>query len=182
MHRRNFLLGLPALGTALVYGGTSDGSRSVRIKVDIGRSLGTIPADFMGLGYEISSVARSGLLSAENHTYVQLVRTLGPRGVIRVGGNTSDYSSFDANGQAVSAPKNTVVNEANLRELGAFLEATGWKLIWGLNLGGGSEAEAIEEAQAVSAAVKRKLLAFEIGNEPDLFDRRSAHREQELSL
>ncbi|MGA8029092.1 MAG: hypothetical protein WB992_18285, partial [Bryobacteraceae bacterium] len=86
--------------------------------IDISRTLGAIPADFIGLGYEISSVATPGLLSASNHSYVQLVRALGANGVIRVGGNTSDYSSFARDGASAAAPKATVVNEDNLRELG----------------------------------------------------------------
>ena len=65
-------------------------------------------------------------------------------------------------------------NEENLRSLGTFLRATGWDLIWGLNLGGGSEQDAVDEAHAVLSAAKEKLLAFEIGNEPDLFGH--AHR------
>ncbi len=150
--------------------------QTVRLKIDIEKPLGMIPANFIGLGYEISSIARPGLLSAKNRTYVQLARTLGVQGVIRVGGNTSDYSSFAPDRQAVSAPKETVVNEANLQELGAFLDATGWKLIWGLNLGGGTEQEAINEAQAVATIARDNLLAFEIGNEPDLFGHRQAHR------
>ncbi len=153
--------------------------RRVRVRVDTGKPLGAIPGDFLGLGYEISSVAREGLLSATNRGYVELVRTLGPRGTIRVGGNTSDYSSFSREGRAVSAPKGTVVNAANLRELGAFLGATGWQLIWGLNLGGGTAAEAAEDAEAVAEAAGEKLLAFEIGNEPDLFGRTKAHRAEE---
>ncbi|MBV9081415.1 MAG: hypothetical protein JOZ62_01965 [Acidobacteriaceae bacterium] len=151
-------------------------AQAVRITLDTRRALGTIPADFTGLGYEISSVATPGLLTGNNRTYVQLVRTLGNAGVIRIGGNTSDYSSFAPDGKAVSAPKGTVVNRSNLQELGTFLDATGWKLIWGLNLGGGTEQEAVEEAQEVLAATEAKLLAFEIGNEPDLFGRRAAHR------
>jgi hypothetical protein len=62
-----------------------------------------------------------------------------------------------------------VVNDAVLKDLGGFLEATGWKLIWGLDLGKGSEADAIAEAQAVLSIAGKNLLAFEIGNEPDLF-------------
>jgi hypothetical protein len=62
-----------------------------------------------------------------------------------------------------------VINADNLRQLAAFLDATGWKLIWGLNLGDGDRLNAAEEAVAVTAAVKDKLLAFEIGNEPDGF-------------
>jgi hypothetical protein len=123
----------------------------------------------MGLGYEISSVARPGLLSASNKVYVQLVRTLSARGVIRIGGNTSDFGRYSAAEAPVSSAFGTVVNDAVLKDLGRFLEATGWKLIWGLNLGESSEADAIAEAQAVLAIAGKNLLAFEIGNEPDLF-------------
>src|SRR5579863_2006775 len=86
----------------------------VAVRVDPGKALGRVPEDFMGLGFEISSVAVPGLLSARNRTYVRLVERLGRRGVIRIGGNTSDFSRYDAHGTAVSAPKATVVTEANL--------------------------------------------------------------------
>ena len=144
----------------------------VRVTLEPARTLAVIPPDFMGLGYEISSVARPGLLSAQDSVYVQLVRTLGARGVIRVGGNTSDYSSYSATEKPISSPEGkagSVVNDAVLQELGSFLDATGWTLIWGLNLGNGGVENAIDEAKAVTSAAKKHLLAFEIGNEPDLF-------------
>lgn len=130
----------------------------------------------MGLGYEISSVAIPDLLSADNREYVRLVRALSRNGVIRIGGNTSDYSRFAREGKAVSEPKGTVVNGANLRQLATFLNAINWRLIWGLNLGSADEQQAIAEAEAVMGAVGDKLLAFEIGNEPDLFNRGTRHR------
>ena len=151
------------------------------MQIDLSATAGPIPADFLGLGYEISSVAAPGLLSAGNHPYVQLVRTLGPQGVIRVGGNTSDYASFQPQAAAVSTPAGTVVNEAALKDLASFLKATGWRLIWGLNLGKGTEAEAVEEAIAVSSITRASLLAFEIGNEPDLFGRGTRHRHRDYS-
>jgi hypothetical protein len=69
-----------------------------------------------------------------------------------------------------------VVNDAVLQELGGFLRATGWKLIWALDLGKGSEADAVAEARAVLAVAGDRLLAFEIGNEPDLFSH-AKHRQ-----
>lgn len=147
----------------------------LQLAIDANRQLGEIPADFIGLGYEISSVA-AGVLSAKNHHYVNLVRRLGAHGVIRIGGNTADDASFAAAGRAVSAPKGTVVNAANLDELGTFLEVTDWRLIWALNLGSGNEEQAAAEAKAVAAVAKKNLLAFEIGNEPDLFGRGTSHR------
>ncbi len=180
MDRREFLAGA-AQFAALVLRKATVGEAAVHIIVDTRQELGAIPADSIGLGYEISSVARPGLLSAKNRTYVGLVRTLGAHGVIRIGGNTSDYSAFERNGQSVSAPKATVINESDLKELGTFLEATGWRLIWGLNLGRGTVQQAVEEARAVAVTAKDKLLAFEIGNEPDLFGRGTPHRRRGYS-
>src|SRR5580692_9977013 len=183
MNRRQFIegfvglfglpLGYPAPGLA-----QPATTKTIRVAIDTRRKLGRIPDDFTGLGYEISSVAIPGLLSDKNRAYVQLVRGLGPNGIIRVGGITSDSASFAPDAVASSAAKSTVINTANLRELGAFLDATGWRLIWGLNLGSGDMKNAAEEAVAVAAAVKDKLLAFEIGNEPDGFagDAFNAHR------
>ena len=153
----------------------------VTVNVDVRRRLGIIPQDFLGLGYEISSVAVPGLLSAGNHSYVELVRELSSDGVIRVGGNTSDDASFGPDEPAVSAPKGTVINEASLQQLGSFLEATNWRLIWGLNLGSADLRQAVAEAEAVAAAAKNHLLAFEIGNEPDLFGRGGGHRPKSYS-
>jgi len=155
------------------------GEARVRVTLDAARTLAVIPPDFIGLGYEISSVGRPGLLSARNSVYVQLVKTLGARGVLRIGGNTSDYSSYSAIGQPLSSAEGkagSVVNDAVLDDLGSFLDATGWALIWGLNLGNGGLQNAINEAKAVTAAARKHLLAFEIGNEPDLFPRPGGHR------
>jgi hypothetical protein len=160
---------LGAAATLPFTGGCAGAAESVTITIDPRARLRTIPADYMGLGYEISSVAVPGLLSGKNLTYVQLVKNLGPRGVIRIGGNTSDFSSYDARGEAKSLPKGTVANEANLRELRSFLDAVGWRLIWGLNLGSDKLDNAVEQARAVAGIMGDRLIALEIGNEPDLF-------------
>jgi len=141
----------------------------VSIRLDPQNRLRAIPADFMGLGYEASSVAVPGLLSADNHAYVRLVRNLGRQGVIRIGGNVSDYSVYKADGPSVSSPKATVLSTENLHQLRGFLDATGWKLIWGLNLGTGTLENAVQEARAVVDIMGPRLLALQIGNEPDLF-------------
>ena len=174
MNRRDFLAGsvfaASALASSSAFATTvTNDQQVVGVVVRGGRPRHTIPPDFMGLGYEIASVARPGLMSGANSVYVQLVRTLGVRGVIRVGGNTADYASYAAAAPAVSSPCGTVVNDAVLKELGSFLETTEWKLIWALDLGRGSEADAIAEARAVLAIAGDRLLAFEVGNEPDLF-------------
>jgi hypothetical protein len=168
MNRRAFVSGMMtgAIAGPRLFGAPQT---NVRVRVQPEVRLGAIPADFMGLGYEISSVSEPGLLSASNQAYVQFVRTLSKRGVIRIGGNTSDYATWSADGPAVSKPQGTVVDNRAIRDLVTFLRATGWRLIWGLNLGQGNIDQAVEEAIAVAAAVGERLLALEIGNEPDMF-------------
>ena len=65
----------------------------------------------------------------------------------------------------------------NLRQLRSFLDAIGWSLIWGLNLGGGQLNNAVEEARSVMEIMGPRLLALEVGNEPDLFAR-NGHRKK----
>ncbi len=102
LSRRSVVAGTAALPFATSAHAVAAG---VTVKIDTSKSLGTIAPDFMGLGFEISSVAVPGLLAASNHEYVKLVRELGSKGVIRVGGNTSDFSRYDAHGTAVWAPR-----------------------------------------------------------------------------
>ena len=182
MNRRNFLrdgmLAAGALASGAPFAAADEHPTVLTVRTD--EPIQTIAPDFVGLGYEIASVARPGLMSSANQVYAQLVRTLGARGVIRIGGNTADYATYSPTAAAVSTPFGTIVNDAVLTELGAFLKTTGWQLIWALDLGKGSEAGAIAQAKAVLAIAGERLLALEIGNEPDLFGR-AKHRKPEYS-
>ena len=175
MNRRDFLANSVLAAGTLAARSAFAAPEQYSVTVRADRPLGMIAPDFMGLGYEISSVSRPGLLSRANQVYVQLVRTLGARGVIRIGGNTADYAKYSPNGAPVSSARGTVVNDAVLKDLGGFLETTGWKLIWALDLGQGTEADAVAEARILSSIAGERLLTFEIGNEPDLFAR-AKHR------
>ncbi len=145
-------------------------SRGV-LRILPGSPLSRIPDDFLGLGYEMSSAARPGLLSAANRPYVQLVRSLGPSGVLRLGGIVADFTSYQAEGNAIAEPKNTVVTRASLEQLRGFLDATGWRAIWSVNFGRDSLALAIAEARDVARILGPKLLAIELGNEVENYSR-----------
>lgn len=141
-----------------------------------GESPVEIPADFIGLGYEMSSVATRGLLSTANHRYLELVRGLGAKGVLRVGGIVADYTRYMPDGSAENEPKNTVITRAGLEEFAAFLKATGWTAIWSVNFAQGTVQQAVEEARAVSEALGSNLLALELGNEVENYGRSQPFR------
>lgn len=148
----------------------SDESPLIALRPGAGAPV-EIPEEFIGLGYEMSSVATPGLLSAANRAYVALVQGLGAKGVLRVGGIVADYTRFDPQAEAQTDPHNTVIDQASLQQFAGFLNATGWRAIWSLNLAQGSLADAVTEAQAVDAALGVHLLAFELGNEVENYAR-----------
>ncbi len=142
-------------------------------RVRPGRPLATIPGNFVGLGYEMSSAARAGLLSVDNAPYVQLVRNLGSNGVLRFGGIVADFTRYSADGNEIAQPKNTVITRATLRRVRGFLDATGWSAIWSVNFGRGTLDEAIVEARDVAEILGPSLLAIELGNEVENYGRGS---------
>lgn len=145
-------------------------SHAVSIQIDTSRSSGRIPDDYLGFGYETSAVAQPGFFAAKNSRMIRLYRNLSAHGLIRIGGNISDHTSYVPDGMAAARTERqvTIINQSNLDDLGEFAGATGWRVMWGLNLGTGTKEEAAEEAVAVDRALGSSLQSFEVGNEVDL--------------
>ena len=113
--------------------------------------------------------------SRGNARMIQLYRNLSEHGLIRIGGDVSDHTFYIANGipAARTYKQVTIINWTNLADLGDFIRATGRSVMWGLNLGTGTAAQAAEEAVAVDRALGANLHSFEIGNEVDLMPKYS---------
>ena len=130
-----------------------------------------IPADFTGLGYEMSSVATPDLLSPANERYVELVRGLGAKGILRLGGIVANYTRYIPNGPAMFDRQNTVITRVAIEGFTEFLKKTGWSAIWSVNFAQGTISDAVEEARVVSSVLGPRLAALEIGNEVDTYGR-----------
>ncbi len=147
---------------------------------------GIISRSFTGLSYESGQLASPGFFSAQNKNLIALYRRLGVGGVLRIGGNTSDqigwstqnpptvsptyYSSYGPEDAMHHLQRGTITPVA-IRNLANFLHATDWKLIYGLNLKHGTPEQAAEEASFVIKIIGPRLIALQIGNEPDLYSR-----------
>ena len=142
--------------------------------------IAPIPEDFIGLSYESLQLANPDFFAPSDKALVGLFKRLAKHGILRIGGNTSEYTRWSptatvATGTIADADKGsapiptTVITPKTLAALHGFLKATGWKLIYGLNLGTGTPAEAADEAKAVGNIMGSDLVALQIGNEPDLF-------------
>lgn len=124
----------------------------------------SLPLDerFAGLSYEKNKLTQP-LFTPANTAFVGLLRRLGP-GVVRIGGNQVDLSSWNG-----IVPGIAVIRPAQVDALAGFLAATGWKVIYGINMAQNTLANAQAEAAYAAAMLGDSLLCFEIGNEPDLY-------------
>ena len=147
--------------------------------------LATGPADFMGLSYESAQLANPAFFAAGNKALIALFRELGHEGVLRLGGGTSEFTAFTTREPAGQPPFDAVgpdtsrnvktdapITPKSLSNLRAFLDATNWRCLYGLNLGRGPIERAAEEASYVQRILGSRLIAFQLGNEPDAWRNR----------
>jgi hypothetical protein len=130
-----------------------------------------VPADFLGLSFEVRSLpAITGY--ATRGDMVALLRSLG-RGVMRFGGISADeQAAWVGNGAARPGWAKVAIDEADLAGLAALARATGWRVLLTVNLGHYDPAAAALEAAAAHRLLGTYLEGIEIGNEPDLLVRK----------
>ncbi len=130
---------------------------------------GAIGAGFAGLSYEKSSLTEP-LFTASNTDLIGLFKRLGTS-VLRIGGNSVDRNVWTPNGPGQTAGQ---IAPSDVGSAAAFVKATGWQCLYGINLGGsatGATNPALAAAEVANAYEQfgSSLLGIEIGNEPDLY-------------
>ena len=133
----------------------------------------TIPAGFLGLSFEYWAVANYAGHDprAVDPVLVQLIRNLvGPDGVLRIGGVTTDWTWWPVAGFARPGGVNYTLTRRRLAVMGALARDVGARLILGLNLEANSRRLAAAEERAMLTVIgPRQIEAFELGNEPELY-------------
>ncbi|MDE3105468.1 MAG: hypothetical protein KGK08_09870 [Acidobacteriota bacterium] len=182
--RRHLLRQAAALAATSLVRGSMAQSRQPTLTVSHDSTY-TVPLDFTGLSYEKAQLANPAFFSHRNHALVALFRALSPQGVLRLGGGSSEFATYVAQAPDASVPfevfgpdtskttkHGTLTTDAALTALRGFLDATGWSCLYGLNLGQGTAENAADEAEAVTRLLGPRLIALQIGNEPDSFRKR----------
>jgi len=190
MDRRQFLTAAAAFAVSAAAQTTTTQQATLRTS-SATPPLPVMPLDFMGLSYESAQLTNPDYFSAKNTDLVSKFRTLSTSGVLRLGGHLSNESIWDgilpspAEQKQMDGSKSAyewltvdsiggkdhqgVITQASIRNLRGFLDATGWKLLYGLNPLTGSIERAAAEAAFVQTTIGPHLIAFQIGNEPDRF-------------
>jgi hypothetical protein len=164
----------------------AQGQSNVRVALSIPREATGphMPIDFVGLSYEVQQLADPTFFSAQNSGLIREFKALSSTGVLRLGGNTSEFAYWKPKPdspepehpqvrEVVGEPKAQyyAVTPEAVRNLAEFLQNTRWNCIYGIGMGTNTPARAPGEAVFVAETLGDHLQYFQIGNEADLFDR-----------
>jgi hypothetical protein len=141
-----------------------------------------MPEDFIGLSYEVQQLTDPAFFSPANTGLIEQFKTLAAHGVLRLGGNTSEFGYWKPTAdspepehphtrEVEGEPKAQyyAVTPEAIRNLAAFLKATGWTCLYGIGMGTNTPERAATEAAFVAKTLGSNLQYFQIGNEADLF-------------
>lgn len=182
INRRTFLASAACSLAALRLEGQDQARSSATLVIPAEATGAHVPADFVGLSYEVQQLVDPSFFSASNAGLIAAFKELSPNGVLRLGGNTSEFEWWKPTPESAEPehPKTReVVGEPKaqyypvtaeaVRNLAEFLQATGWTCLYGIGMGTNVPAHAAEEAEFVAKTLGASLQYFQVGNEVDLF-------------
>src|SRR3954463_6952747 len=164
-------LALAAFAAALSGGGPAP---PARVSVDSAAPGRAVPATFLGMSMEATSVAPFGGPGREG--IVRLLRRLeAARGApmpLRVGGASADETWWDPSGRRPRPPGvRHAIGPPTLAALDGLSRGLRAPVTIGLDLQIGDPANALASPRSSQRQLGARLAALEIGNEPDLYTR-----------
>jgi hypothetical protein len=184
INRRSFLAAAACTVAATRLGAQSHSEARVTLTLTAEATGPQVPADFVGLSYEVQQLVDPSFFSAKNTGLIREFRALSTHGVLRLGGNTSEFAwwkpapdspepKHPETREVVGEPKPVyyAVTAEAVRNLAEFLRATGWTCLYGIGMGTNTPERAAAEGEFVAKTLGPSLQYFQIGNEVDLFGR-----------
>jgi hypothetical protein len=167
--------GVPQQSASQVYNLlVADTGSATQVTLAATASNFSIGSTFAGLSYEKSKMS-SALFSPGNSTLIALFNRLGAN-LLRIGGNSVDHTLWNGKG-----PGETVnqVSPSDVDRLAGFLKACNWQVLYGIDFLDEAASPvttadpSLVAAEAVYAmqSLGDNLYGFELGNEPDLYQK-----------
>jgi len=132
--------------------------------------VGSIAPGFVGLSFEKNRL-QNRYFSAANTNLIGLFKRLGPS-IMRIGGSSVDATAWTPAGKGSTTLQ---IAPSDIDALAAFVKATGWQCLYGINLKGLEAGATVPTTTALGAAeiayaaqaFGTSLMGVELGNEPD---------------
>jgi hypothetical protein len=160
----------------------AQGTAQVTLQIPTEANGPHMPIDYVGLSYEVQQLVDPSFFTGENAGLIREFKALSGHGVLRLGGNTSEFEWWKPTPDA-KEPEHPQTREVAgepkaqyypvtadaVRNLAGFLRATGWTCLYGIGMGTNTPEHAAAEAEYVAKSLGDRLQYFQIGNEVDLF-------------
>jgi hypothetical protein len=161
---------LIGVGTAQATGSQAPSAKvpaGLPITVHPGQAGNPLRPGFVGFSFGAATVAADNYAVTD---FAGFLRTLGPTGTIRIGGNSGDGTFWTSTGEpAPSWATSGVITPDKLQHLATIVQSVGWKVILAVNLKHPDPARAADEAKYARQIFGSSLLAIEVGNEPNFY-------------
>jgi hypothetical protein len=143
-----------------------------RVTVSPNAALRPVPRSFLGLSTEYWALPQWAEEMPLLERALSLVRVRGDGPfILRVGGDSADHSIWDPS-SSPTPPWAFSLHPSWLRQAGALVRRMGIRIILDLNLITDTPGAAAQWARAAQGALPRhSIIAFEVGNEPDIYSR-----------
>ena len=129
-----------------------------------------VPARFLGLSFEAQALDQLGALAGRGDL-VTLLRSLGP-GLIRFGGITADQNvAWTDPLTPRPAWATSTIGPAQMKAIGELARRSGWGVLLTVGMAHYEPEAAAREVASARAALGSRLVAVEVGNEPDAYGR-----------
>jgi hypothetical protein len=180
--RRRFIASATLSAAAISLRAQGASPTPVTLKIPAQATGPHIPADYIGLSYEVRELTNPSFFSPANTGLIRQFKAISPHGVLRLGGNSSEFGWWKATPDSPEPehPKTRevegepkaqfyAVTAEAVRNLAGFLKAANWTCLYGIGMGTNTPVRAAEEAAFVAKTLGPSLQYFQIGNEADLF-------------
>jgi hypothetical protein len=151
----------------------------VRTSVDTRFRGARLPSSFLGFSQEYNlmrtwlGIPAIGVNPILVNVFKQLTSYGSGAPVLRLGGGSADSAWWNPTGRPKPRGIAFNVNNALMLPLSQFVQQTGGTTILGLNLANRHPSYAVDLAKAAMASLPHgSIRAFELGNEPDIYNRR----------
>jgi hypothetical protein len=161
----------PSWGTPVAGGPTGSGVAAT-VTVNLNSTVGTIGPEFGGFSYEKTHITNDSLNST-NTNLIALYKLVGSP-VMRLGADDVDNCNWVGTGTAPTQPSGKPfmksITTGMVDQLCSFLQATGTKIIYGVNYKTLNATASAAEAAYAQGKCGASILGFEVGNEINRYE------------
>ena len=161
----------PSWGTPVAGGPTGSGVAAT-VTVNLNSTVGTIGPEFGGFSYEKTHITNDSLNST-NTNLIALYKLVGSP-VMRLGADDVDNCNWVGTGTAPTQPSGKPfmksITTGMVDQLCSFLQATGTKIIYGVNYKSNNPTASAAEAAYAQGKCGASILGFEVGNEINRYE------------